>query len=140
MSRSTKVLFPTARSRVPAAAPTRRAGAGGLHALQRSIGNHAVGRLLGELSAGAPPDRLRSLPPALRARMEAAFGADFTGVRVFEGEQSLRFGARAYTDGHEVHLAPGRSEPATRRGQELLGHELAHVVQQSQGRVPARTR
>src|SRR5689334_22619825 len=96
---SARVVPPTARSVEPA----RRAAAGrpprarfGLHALQRVIGNRAVGRLLGEPAAR---DRPRSLPAALRAGMETALGADFTGVRVFEGEQSRRLGARAYTDG-----------------------------------------
>src|SRR5690606_29890951 len=33
--------------------------------------------------------------------------------------------------------APGRFDPSSSSGQELLGHELAHVVQQSQGGVSA---
>jgi len=78
-----------------------------------------------------------ALSPAVRARMENSFGVDFSAVRVHEGEQAPAMGALAYTRGTHVHFAPGRYEPDTARGQELLGHELAHVVQQSEGRVTA---
>ena len=38
--------------------------------------------------------------------------------------------ARAFTLGHDVYFAAGSSEPASSEGRRLLGHELAHVVQQ----------
>jgi hypothetical protein len=41
----------------------------------------------------------------------------------------------AYTQGNDIHFAPGQYSPETSKGQELLGHELTHVVQQRQGRV-----
>jgi len=59
------------------------------------------------------------------------------GVRVHEGGEASAMGARAYTQGSDLHFAPGAYEPASARGQELIGHELAHVVQQSEGRVTA---
>ena len=37
--------------------------------------------------------------------------------------------------GNNVHFAPGQYSPESGSGQKLLGHELAHVVQQRQGRV-----
>ncbi|MCG8418012.1 MAG: DUF4157 domain-containing protein [Proteobacteria bacterium] len=69
--------------------------------------------------------------------MEGALGMDFSAVRVHEGEQATAIGALAYTQGTNIHFAPGHYQPSTRSGQELLGHELTHVVQQSQGRVRA---
>jgi hypothetical protein len=67
--------------------------------------------------------------------MERALGHDFSRVRVHEGGHAESLGAIAYTRGTDLHFAPGRYSPATRSGQELLGHELAHVVQQQAGRV-----
>jgi hypothetical protein len=79
------------------------------------------------------------MPAAVQARMEQAFGADFSGVRVHEGAQASEVGARAYTQGSDIHFAPGAYRPDSRQGQELLGHELTHVLQQRQGRVQAST-
>ncbi|HWO24057.1 MAG TPA: DUF4157 domain-containing protein [Kofleriaceae bacterium] len=76
-----------------------------------------------------------AMPEAVQAKMESAFGADFSSVRVHEGEQAGQLGALAYTQGADIHFAPGQYQPDSHSGQELLGHELAHVVQQSQGRV-----
>jgi ribosomal protein S18 acetylase RimI-like enzyme len=77
----------------------------------------------------------RPLPDAVRTKMEAALGADFSAVRVHVGPQADRIGAVAFTMGSDIYFAPGRFQPDTMQGQELLGHELAHVVQQRQGRV-----
>jgi hypothetical protein len=71
--------------------------------------------------------------------MEAAFGTDFAQVRIHEGPQAEAVGALAYTQGTDIHFAAGQYQPGSQRGQELLGHELTHVVQQSQGRVQATT-
>ena len=45
--------------------------------------------------------------------------------------------AVAYPRGADVHFASGEYKPTTDRGQQVLGHELAHVVQQKTGRVVA---
>jgi len=77
----------------------------------------------------------RPLPEPTRRQMEAAFGEDLSRVRVHEGGQAESLDAVAYTQGHHIHFAPGRYSPRSREGQKLLGHELAHVVQQRAGRV-----
>ncbi|MDT0184485.1 DUF4157 domain-containing protein [Microbacterium sp. ARD31] len=69
------------------------------------------------------------------ARMEAAFGHDFSAVRVHRDDEATRRGARALTSGNDIHLAPGAHDPGTPEGRHLLAHELAHVVQQG-GRRP----
>ena len=75
------------------------------------------------------------IPDNVRAKMETAFGADFSDVRVHIGQEAASLGAIAYTWGSNIHFAPGQYNPNTIQGQKLLGHELWHVVQQRSGRV-----
>lgn len=72
--------------------------------------------------------------------MGDAFDFDFGNVRVHQGSEARSMGALAYTQGTDVHFAPDRYDPCSARGQQLIGHELAHVVQQSEGRVTAAAR
>jgi hypothetical protein len=81
------------------------------------------------LGAGAP------LPEQVRRAMERSFHADFGAVRIHEDPHVAALGAEAYTRGADIAFAPGRYQPESAAGLELLGHELAHVVQQAQGRV-----
>lgn len=71
--------------------------------------------------------------------MEDAFDFSFANVRVHEDDRAASVGALAYTQGHDLHFAPGQYSPTSSAGQELIGHELAHVVQQSEGRVGVNT-
>jgi hypothetical protein len=75
------------------------------------------------------------LPTPVRGRMESAFGADFSGVRVHTGHaaaaMSRALDARAFTHGRDVYFASGQYEPYSREGGLLLAHELTHVVQQT---------
>jgi hypothetical protein len=75
------------------------------------------------------------LPRDVQAKMETAFAADFSDVRVHIGHEASSLGAIAYTWGTNIHFAPGQYNPHTIQGQKLLGHELWHVVQQRTGRV-----
>lgn len=75
------------------------------------------------------------LPSDVRTKMETAFSADFSDVRVHIGHEATSLGAIAYTWGTNIHFAPGQYNPHTLQGQKLLGHELWHVLQQKQGRV-----
>lgn len=96
----------------------------------RGAGTTADQRALPSTSSGVP------LPPAVRAMMERAFNADFAEVLIHpDSARAAALGARAYTEGNSVHLAPGQYDPESHAGRELIGHELAHVIQQRQGRV-----
>jgi hypothetical protein len=79
-------------------------------------------------AAGGAP-----LAPDLRTRLERLFGTDFSAVRIHRDGAAEQIGARAFARGEAIHLAAGESEA----DEHLLGHELAHVVQQRQGRVAA---
>jgi hypothetical protein len=82
-----------------------------------------------------PPSGGWPLPRDVQAKMEAALGANFSDVRVHVGPEASAIGALAFTWGSDLHFAPGQYNPHTPHGQFLLGHELAHVVQQRAGRV-----
>jgi hypothetical protein len=91
-------------------------------------------------TSAAPPivhEALRSpsqpLDAETRADMELRFGHDFSQVRVHtdaRAEQSAgSLNARAYTVGHDIVFRRSQYDPRSTRGQQLLAHELAHVVQ-----------
>lgn len=76
----------------------------------------------------------KPLDPAMRAAMEPQFRHDFSRVRVHADNEAAAsansMGALAYTVGRHMIFAEGQYAPATRAGQRLLAHELAHTVQQ----------
>lgn len=77
-----------------------------------------------------------SLPKDVKSKMENSFGTDFSQVNIHKNDEgATQMGALAYTQGSNVHFAPGQYNPGSQKGQELLGHELTHVVQQREGRV-----
>ena len=77
----------------------------------------------------------QTMPEQIRGSMEQAFGADFSGVKIHtDGQadnlnQSLQ--ARAFTTGRDIFFRQGEFNPGSSNGQELLAHELTHVVQQN---------
>ncbi|MBP2233048.1 hypothetical protein J2847_006383 [Azospirillum agricola] len=77
----------------------------------------------------------RPLPDGVRQKMETFFKTDFSDVRVHVGSEAPAIGALAFTLGSNLYFAPGQYNPDTLHGQQLLGHELTHVVQQRAGRV-----
>ena len=77
----------------------------------------------------------QSLSEDIREPMEQAFGNDFRGVKVHTDSQSDQLNrsiqARAFTTGQDVFFKQGEYNPGSKDGQELLAHELTHVVQQT---------
>lgn len=74
------------------------------------------------------------------SQMENAFQADFSDVKVHpNSSKAPDVGAVAYTQGSDIHFAPGQFKPDTSQGRQLLGHELTHVVQQREGKVQPTT-
>lgn len=72
--------------------------------------------------------------------METSFNTDFSDVRVHAGSSKApEVGALAYTQGSDIHFAPGQFSQDSSAGKQLLGHELTHVVQQREGRVQPTT-
>jgi hypothetical protein len=81
------------------------------------------------------------LPPDTRTLLESRFGQDFSAVRVHTDAAAQRSAdevdALAYTVGPHIAFGLGQYAPSTASGQQLLAHELVHVVQQSGRGVPA---
>lgn len=79
------------------------------------------------------------LNAGLQQSMGQAMRADFSGVRVHTDTQSDQLNqsiqARAFTTGQDVFFRQGAYQPENRAGQELIAHELTHVIQQNSGAV-----
>jgi len=79
------------------------------------------------------------LPAEARTFMEPRFGFRFDAVRVHADAEAdalnRALSAEAFTLGTHLYFRAGRFNPSTEGGRRLLAHELAHVVQQSEGRV-----
>jgi hypothetical protein len=102
-----------------------RAGGGGLRIdqqVERDIAN--------EVGSGG-----EALEPETRIVMEARFGHDFGAVRVHAdrdaSESAHGLGALAYTAGRHIVFGEGQYAPRSATGQQLLAHEVTHVMQQS---------
>jgi hypothetical protein len=68
------------------------------------------------------------MPDSLKAGVENLSGIDMSNVRVhYNSSKPAEVGALAYTQGINIHVAPGQERH--------LPHEAWHVVQQVQGRV-----
>lgn len=76
-----------------------------------------------------------AMASSIRGPMEKAFGTDFSAVRLHSGadaqDLSQRIQAKAFTTGNDIFFGSGARDFSSRSGQELLAHELTHVVQQS---------
>ena len=100
-----------------------QAGDGGVTATQELESSIQQAR-----SSGQP------LANNVRRPMEQAFGTDFNGVKIHTDTQADQLNqsiqARAFTTGHDLFFRQGEYNPGSRRGQELIAHELTHVVQQ----------
>ncbi len=105
----------------------------------RRLAEPEVGAQGGPVSAGTRTaiERLRGtgrpLPVPVRTRMEDAFGADFSDVRVHTGPaaQTLnrQIGARAFTTGSDVVLGDTSVHGGSADDDRVLAHELTHVLQ-----------
>jgi Domain of unknown function (DUF4157) len=74
------------------------------------------------------------LPATDRATMEAGFGRNFAHVRIHTDSLAARSAnevdAEAYSFGNKVVFGKDIYRPGDRRSQQVLAHELTHVIQQ----------
>ncbi len=110
-------------STIPIIPPARRAGReGGVLSPDTSE------RIQSQRGGGAP------LEPTVQRRMEETLGHPFADVRVHtDGESETlnhSLGAHAFTLGSDIFLGQHATSNGTYGGDQLLAHELTHVVQQ----------
>jgi hypothetical protein len=120
-----------------------------VRSMASSIGNAAFARFAEPGSGILPGGRVHpdvetaiaaargqgdALDAGVRDRVGAALDDPLTDVRVHADERAdalaRSVSARAFTTGPDVFFARGEYRPATATGDELIAHELAHVVQQ----------
>jgi hypothetical protein len=79
------------------------------------------------------------LNSALEEQTSRACNVDFSSVRVHTSQKSdalsRQLNATAFTTGQDIFFRDGAYQPHTTEGQELIAHELTHVVQQASGAV-----
>jgi len=76
----------------------------------------------------APSSNRTGLPDSLKSGVENLSGMSLDSVKVhYNSDKPAQLNALAYTQGSEIHVAPGQEQH--------LPHEAWHVVQQAQGRV-----
>jgi Domain of unknown function (DUF4157) len=75
------------------------------------------------------------LEAGLQQKMGQAMGVDFSGVKVHTDNQADQLNrsiqAKAFTTGQDIFFRQGAYQPRSRGEQELIAHELTHVVQQN---------
>ena len=103
---------------------TKKKSAAVPRAGEKSAENVSKSEMLHLSGAGAP----QPMSAALREKFEPGFGADFSNIRISRGHIPEEMGIQAVAKGTDILVD-------SRAGMDVLGHELAHVVQQAQGRV-----
>lgn len=71
-------------------------------------------------------------------RMGDLFYADFSSVKVSKSSRPRQNGMAAFTEAGNVYIDDMAPAESSIREREILGHELSHVVQQTEGRTPHR--
>ncbi|MBI5927820.1 MAG: DUF4157 domain-containing protein [Chloroflexi bacterium] len=125
--------------------------------MQRTHGNQAVQRMIAAVQRSVMEEggsindeisqRINSkrgggsgLDGSVQASASGALGYDFSGVKVHTDSESDQLnkalGAKAFTTGSDIYFSANSYSPGTSEGQELIHHELTHVVQQG-GQAPS---
>ncbi|MBN2635898.1 MAG: DUF4157 domain-containing protein [Prolixibacteraceae bacterium] len=76
----------------------------------------------------------KPLDPNIKSEMEQGFGADFSGVKIHNDNESAqanqKIGAHAFTTGNDIFFNDGKYRPNSESGKKLIAHELTHTLQQ----------
>jgi hypothetical protein len=136
--------------------PPAETSAQKIQRIQRELGNRSIQRVLAQREGGQDSGfdvddetegRINSqrgggqpLDVGVQQRMQDAMGYDFSGVQVHTSPEASNLSqtlqAKAFTTGSDIFFNEGAYQPQSSGGQELLAHELTHVVQQGSGQVP----
>lgn len=81
-------------------------------------------------AAQAANSQGNSLPTPLRHQLESSFGTDLSQIKVHQSHAPTMLGAQSFSQGNDIFFAPAAYDPFSPQGNQLLMHELTHVVQQ----------
>lgn len=105
---------------------------------QRSTDNRGVSSEF-ESAINSAKGSGQPLDAGLQLSIGQLMRADLSGVRVHTDAQSDQLNqsiqARAFTTGQDVFFRKGEYQPGRTNGQQLIAHELTHVLQQNAGEV-----
>jgi hypothetical protein len=80
-----------------------------------------------------------SMDGGTKSKMEGAFESNFSNVEIHTDSNAAQLSkdmnARAFAVGNHIAFAGGEYQPGTLTGDALMAHELAHTMQQSDGRA-----
>lgn len=69
-------------------------------------------------------------------QLQAGLGTSLKDTKVVKNSpRANAMGEKAFAEGNKIHFAPGEYQPDTKSGQEMIGHEVMHTVQQRKGKV-----
>lgn len=114
--------------------------------LEKSVQTEAESEVAPEIESAIDQSRGggQALDSNIKDRMESVFNTDFGNVRTHTNSRAdslnRALNARAFTTGQDIFFRQGEYQPGSSTGQELLAHELTHVVQQRGGRVQQKLR
>jgi hypothetical protein len=139
-------LGPSYTKKPPAPAPAGGGEGGGPLVATSSAGAGAHVQRDGAMPIGdylsGSSGRGGGLPSQVSREMSGMFGHDFSGVSVHNDSAAHNvcrsIGANAFATGNDVYFAAGKFAPGSREGDQLIAHELTHVVQQNGGGVSRR--
>ena len=93
---------------------------------------YVAGQVMTVAEAATQRPNRTGLPDGLKSGVESLSGMSLDSVNVhYNSSQPAQLNALAYTQGDDIHVAPGQEQH--------LPHEAWHVVQQAQGRVKPTT-
>ncbi len=116
--------------------------------MQKTLGNSAVQRFLAQRSAEGKSELDdetaqtinsergggQSLDQGIAQKAGTVMDQDFSNVNVHTGDKAdslnQQLQAKAFTVGNDIFFKEGQYSPGSSEGQELISHELTHVVQQ----------
>jgi hypothetical protein len=120
--------------------------ASGIGNIASGIGNMLFKENAGGATATQTPQAIvqslgtgNSIEGGTRSKMESAFGTSFSDVQIHTdshaAELSRDMNARAFTVGNHIAFAGNEYQPGTLTGEALMAHELAHTIQQDNGKA-----
>jgi len=124
----------------------KRSNARDISAPESSLGAVYMGKvagignqyMLGALEEAKPNEgeaKSLNLESVMLNKLQTVMGYNLQGVKLEESNEPEKMGKDAIAQGGTISFAPGAFRPDMADGRRLIGHEMAHVVQQATGRT-----